>query len=129
MQILLDECLPKRLGRLFVGHQVKTVQQMNWSGIKNGRLLSLAQRRFDVFVTVDRGVTHQQHLADFEIGVVVLSSPSNRFNDLTRLVPEALQVIETLLPGTFVVVTEPSDENPDLPEPPDENILPTDETT
>ena len=129
MQILLDECLPKRLGRLFVGHQVQTVQQMNGSGIKNGRLLSLAQRRFDVFVTVDRGVTHQQHLADFEIGVVVLSSPSNRFNDLTRLVPEALQVIETLLPGTFVVVTQPSDENPDLPEPPDENILPTDETT
>lgn len=130
MRILLDECLPRRLGRLFVGHQIKTVQQMNWAGIKNGRLLSLAQQRFDVFVTVDRGVTHQQHLADFEIGVVVLSSRSNQIDELSRLVPEALKVIETLPPGTFVVVAEPSGSNdPHLIDPPDENILPIDETT
>ena len=130
MKLLLDECVDWRLARQLTGHSVRSVQQMGWAGIKNGRLLSLAQQRFDVFVTVDRGVTHQQHLADFEIGVVVLSSRSNQIDELSRLVPEALKVIETLPPGTFVVVAEPSGSNdPHLIDPPDENILPIDETT
>ena len=34
---------------------------MGWAGIKNGRLLAAAEKEFDVFVTVDRNLSFQQH--------------------------------------------------------------------
>jgi hypothetical protein len=42
MRLLIDECLPRALKRLLRGHTCRTVQEMAWSGIKNGALLSLA---------------------------------------------------------------------------------------
>jgi len=49
MRILLDECMPKRLTRELVGHDVRTVQQMGWTGLKNGVLLTKAAESFVVF--------------------------------------------------------------------------------
>jgi hypothetical protein len=43
MRLLIDECLPRALKRLLRGHTCRTVQEMAWSGIKNGALLSLAE--------------------------------------------------------------------------------------
>jgi predicted nuclease of predicted toxin-antitoxin system len=57
MRILLDECIDRRLARDLVGYEVKTVPQMGWAGVKNGQLLSLAVREFDVFVTVDQDLS------------------------------------------------------------------------
>ena len=53
MRILLDECVNPRVREAFSEHDVKTVIEMGWGGITNGRLLALAQPGFDVFVTVD----------------------------------------------------------------------------
>jgi len=36
---------------------------MGWAGIKNGELLRLASASFDVFLTVDRNIEHQQDVA------------------------------------------------------------------
>ena len=47
MRILIDECLDWRLGRALTGHDCVSVQKMGWGGIKNGRLLALAQAEFD----------------------------------------------------------------------------------
>lgn len=54
MKLLLDECIDRRLAKDLEGHDVKTVPQMGWAGIKNGALLTLAEQDFDVFITVDR---------------------------------------------------------------------------
>jgi predicted nuclease of predicted toxin-antitoxin system len=43
MRILIDECLNWRLGRALLGHYCVSVEKMGWSGVKNGRLLTLAQ--------------------------------------------------------------------------------------
>ena len=43
MRILLDEDVPRRLANLLVGHDVSTVPQSGWAGIKNGKLLALAR--------------------------------------------------------------------------------------
>ena len=43
MQILIDECLPKKLKQELVGHSVFTVQEKGWAGMKNGELLSRAE--------------------------------------------------------------------------------------
>ena len=53
MRLLLDECVPKRLKRELLGHEVKTVQDMGWAGIKNGALLKLADGQFDALLTDD----------------------------------------------------------------------------
>jgi len=104
VNILLDECVPKRLARYFTGHTVKTVPQMGWATIKNGRLLALAEGRFDVFLTVDRNLSFQQPLTKFKVAVLVVSSPSNRFRDLQPLVPAILAALPRCKAGQLVRV-------------------------
>ena len=51
MRILIDECLNWRLGLELSGHDAVSVQKMGWSGISNGKLLTLAvQNQFDIFL-------------------------------------------------------------------------------
>jgi hypothetical protein len=104
LKVLLDECLDWRLSREIAGHEVKTARQMGWSTVKNGELLALAAKDFDVFVTVDRNLSFQQNLPEFEIAVVVLRSRSNRLADLRPLVPALLAALTAAKPGvaTFV---------------------------
>ena len=61
MKILFDECVPKRLRKLFQKHDVKTVQEAGWGGVKNGELLKKASERFEVLITVDRNLAFQQN--------------------------------------------------------------------
>ncbi len=93
MKVFVDECVDWRLARDIVGHEVKTARQMGWSTIENGELLALAEKEFDVFVTVDRNLSFQQHLPAFTIAVIVLRAVSNRLADLQPLVPELLASI------------------------------------
>ena len=104
MKILLDECIDRRLARDLQGHTVKTAPQMGWAGIKNGRLLALAENEFDVFVTVDRNLSFQQHLPKFKIAVLVLSARSNRLADLQPLVPAMLAIFPTLKAGEAMLI-------------------------
>ena len=67
MKLLIDECLPRTLKRLLGDHECRTVQEMGWSGKKNGELLSLAELEFDVLVTVDQGMEYEQNLANRKI--------------------------------------------------------------
>ncbi len=99
MKILLDECIDRRLAKDLEGHDVKTVPQMGWAGIKNGALLTLAEREFDVFITVDRNLSFQQNLPKFDIAVLVLHSSSNRLADLRPLAPKILLMLPTLTKG------------------------------
>ena len=62
MRILLDECVPRKLGRELVGHPVRTVTQVGWAGIKNGSLLLSAARDFDVFITMDRRLSRDSQI-------------------------------------------------------------------
>lgn len=88
MRILLDECVPRRLRQELPGHDVHTVPEMGWSGKKNGELLQLmAVQGFEVLLTVDQSIRHQQNLQTAGIAVVVLVAVSNRLGDLVPLMP------------------------------------------
>jgi predicted nuclease of predicted toxin-antitoxin system len=104
MNILLDECLDWRLGRYLPGHIVKTVQDMDWRGIKNGRLLSLAQTQFQVFITGDRNLSFQQNLSRFSLAAVVLKAPSIRLVHTRPLMAKVLSLLPALKPGQLVTV-------------------------
>jgi predicted nuclease of predicted toxin-antitoxin system len=91
VKVLLDECVPTRLARLLTEHSVATVPKHGWAGIKNGDLLRLAEKEYDVFVTVDRKISVEQDLTKFDIAVVLIRSRSNRLEDIRPLAPELLQ--------------------------------------
>jgi hypothetical protein len=93
VKVLLDECVDRRLARDIEGHEVRTVPEAGWAGLKNGELLKRAQEQFDVFVTVDRNLPFQRNLSVFSIAVIILRTPTNRLDDLRALVPELLTVI------------------------------------
>ena len=104
MRILLDESLPRDLGREMPGHEVRTVQQEKWAGLKNGDLLRRAGEQFDVLVSGDRNLEFQQNLSHLPIPVVVLVAVSNRIEALRPLLPELLQVIQRIRTGELVRV-------------------------
>jgi len=105
MKLLLDECIDRKLTREFVGYEVKTVPQMGWAGVKNGQLLALAEKEFDIFITVDRNLSFQHNLSQFDIAVIVLQAASNRLADLKPLVPKVLAILATATKGQAVVVS------------------------
>ncbi|MEH1926275.1 DUF5615 family PIN-like protein [Nostoc sp.] len=105
MKLLLDECIDRKFAREFVDYEVKTVPQMGWAGVKNGQLIVLAEREFDVFITVDPNLSFQQNLPQLDIAVIVLQVPSNRLADLKPLVPEILAILTTATKGQATVVS------------------------
>jgi hypothetical protein len=96
MKVLLDECLPKKLKRDVQADVVKTVPEMGWAGTKNGALLRLVEREFDVFLTNDQNLEHQQNLKRFDLAIVVLVALTNDIEDLKPLMPAANEAIRTI---------------------------------
>jgi hypothetical protein len=62
MKVLLDECLPRKLKREVNAEVVTTVPEAGWATVQNGALLRLAEQEFDVFLTNDQNLEHQQNL-------------------------------------------------------------------
>ena len=104
MRLLLDESLPSRLRRSLPGHSVKTVVEMSWGGVKNGKLLVLASQHFDAFLTADKNLPYQQNLAKLPLAVVVLSAHSNELPHLLPLIPLLEKTLATLQPCTYAKV-------------------------
>lgn len=105
MRVLLDEPVPRSLKRLLPGHQVSTVQGRGWSSKENGELLALASQEFDVFVTADQNIPHQQNLKRFAIAVVVLVTASNRIGAYEPLADQLRDAVQRASQGTASVVT------------------------
>ena len=66
MNILFDHCVPKRLRRS-LSHPVKTTREMGWERLRNGILLAEAAKQFDLLLTVDQNIKHQQNMATLPI--------------------------------------------------------------
>jgi hypothetical protein len=75
------------------GHDVKTVAEAGWVGVKNGELLRLAASEFDVLITVDRNLEYQQNFSGLQLAVLVILSPSNDIGVLRPLMPAVLAAI------------------------------------
>ena len=104
MRLLLDECVPARLRKALPSHEVTTVGQAGWSGIKNGKLLALAAASFDAFITVDKNLPYQQNAASLPIAVLVLDAVSNELTYLLPLVPALERELSNLGTRRYVLV-------------------------
>lgn len=95
MKILLDESLPRKL-RLDFGpeHEVWTVRDKGWLSKKNGELLKLIEENnFEIFITVDKNLQHQQNLQGLSVTVVILIAKDNRLQTLRKLIPKLFERI------------------------------------
>ena len=105
MRILLDECLPRPLRRLLLGHEVATAQERGWTGLQNGDpLRRAAADGFEVFLTMDKSIEFQQDVANLALAVVALRARSNDIVDLEPLIPQVLAILPSADPGQFVRV-------------------------
>ena len=106
MRLLLDECLPRTLKREFRGHKIQTVPEMGWAGKKNGELLRLAEKEFDVFITLDQNLQYQQNLNKSLMAVVLLSVKNNRSESIQPLVPKILTTLSHLRSGQVIRIVK-----------------------
>jgi predicted nuclease of predicted toxin-antitoxin system len=102
-RILLDENIDNFLKTLFAPQfEVATVRERGWNGKKNGELLRLAQEEFDVFVTMDKSLEHQQNLRSLGLGVVVLYAHSNAYSLIAPMMPKVNEAITLVQVGEVV---------------------------
>jgi hypothetical protein len=106
MKLLLDECLPRSAKLLFSGsgHTCETARDAGFGGKENGELLSLAERTFDVLITVDKNPKHQQNIANRRIAILVVRAISNDIDDIWPHFPEVLAALRLIKSGEIIEV-------------------------
>ncbi len=88
MKILLDECVTKHLKPYLNEYEVFTVREMQWSGIKNGKLMSLCvENSFDILLTIDKNLQYQQNLEKYLVTIVVLNTFTSKAEELIIFLP------------------------------------------
>ncbi len=102
MRILFDENVPAPLRQFFADDHVVTVQQLGWSGIENGELVSRAEADFDVLVLADKNLRYQQNLAGRRLALVEL--PTNRWPILEQLGIHVADAVHSASVGSYVIV-------------------------
>ena len=106
MKVLIDECVPKEFKASLAAreHTFFTVPEAGLAGKQNGELLDLAEGKFDLFITLDRGIQYQQNLGGRKLSIILIRAKSNRLVDLTPSASECLEIMRLIQPGQLVVV-------------------------
>lgn len=109
MRVLIDECLPKQIKRFLSAEMVRTVPEMGWASAKNGALLHLVEKDFDVLLTNDQNLEHQQNIKKFDLAFVVLVAETNDISDLEPLMLNANEAMKKIRSGEIMYIEETSD--------------------
>lgn len=104
MNLLLDECVTNDLKADLVGHDVSTIEDAGFKGLKNGELLRVASVTFEVLVTVDQNLRFQQNMRNFDIAILVLKARRSTYPFLKPLIPAALEELTNIKVGDIVVI-------------------------
>ncbi len=105
MKILLDECTPLIVKKRLPEKDISTVQEMGWSGLKNGDLLAVAEGNFDVFITTDKNLRYQQNLSQRKFAVLLL--PSNQVPVVEALISTIEAALSRVQTGDFIEIPLP----------------------
>ena len=88
------------------GHECSTVPEAGFAGRTNGELLRLAESKFDVFVTLDKGMQFQQNLAGCKIKILLIRAKSSRVADILPLIPACLVALHSIKPAQLMQIGE-----------------------
>jgi hypothetical protein len=105
--ILLDNNVPRGVGRALTSHTVQEARDRGWATLKNGDLLNAAEDAgFQVLVTADLNIRYQQNLRQRKIAIVVLSQL--RWSLVRRHLMAIAEAVHTAQTGSFVEVEIPN---------------------
>ena len=105
--MLLDENIDIRFKKAFDGspHEVFTIRDMGWNGIKNGQLLQkMKDNSFDILVAVDKNLPYQQNKDTLPVSIFILNVYRNVLPALLPLVPLLLEKWEHVLAKTVYII-------------------------
>jgi hypothetical protein len=92
-------CVPRfKSGFVSHGHECFTVPEVGLAGRKNGELLTLAEGKFDVFVTIDKNIRYQQNLSGRKIAILIIRARSSEIDDLLRELPGCIAALQSIQP-------------------------------
>jgi len=101
--LLFDQNVPAPLARHIVNHEVSLADDLGWGDLTNGKLIDVAEAAdFDVLVTADRNIRHQQNLFGRKIALVVLST--KHWPVIKGHLLEITAAIERAAKGTYTEV-------------------------
>ena len=102
MRILFDHGTPRGIARWLEGHSVREAKVQGWDTLTNGELLKAAEDAgFDLLLTTDQNLPHQQNMVGRKIAVV-LSKASWRL--IKPAIPQIVAAIQAAQPGSVTVV-------------------------
>jgi hypothetical protein len=108
MRVVFDNGTPRGVASALADHIVEEARSRGWNTLKNGELLDAAEAAgFEVFVTTDRHIRHQQNLVDRKLAIVVLGK--GRWKLIRSRLPEIAKAVADVVPGSFVEVEIPND--------------------
>lgn len=106
IKILFDQGTPAPLRHYFIGHNVKTAFEENWSVFKNGELLDIAEKNgYELFITTDQNLRYQQNLQNRKIAIIVLLSTS--WPKIKNCIDDILQALKGIAPGNYLEIKIP----------------------
>jgi hypothetical protein len=110
--ILFDHGTPKGLVRALAGHTVLTAQSRGWGRLSNGALLNAAEEAgFELLLTIDRRIRHQQNLGVHRLALVVLTG-STRWSRVREHADRISAAVAAATPGSYSEVIIPFEPNP-----------------
>jgi hypothetical protein len=106
VRILFDQGAPSPLRHLLKHHEISTAYDRGWSRLKNGELLDAAEKAgFEVFLTTDMQLKHQQNLKSRRMAIVVISTPS--WPRIERAATDVLRAVDAARPGSYSEIEIP----------------------
>ena len=106
MLILFDNGTPAPLRYALKGHVVVEAIERGWDKLVNGELIAVAEAAgFDLLLTTDKNIRHQQNLTGRKMALMVLST--NNWSLVKTHIGEIMAAIDAAAPGSYTEVEIP----------------------
>jgi hypothetical protein len=80
---------------------------MGWRKTKDRDLLALADAYpFDIFITADKNLPHQQNILGYKLKIIVLNTKTTKPNYLISMIEQAFLIILTLVSGSITLIDD-----------------------
>lgn len=99
MRIIFDQGTPVPIRQHLPSHQVSTAFELGWDRLSNGELLDAAESKFDLLITTDQNLKHQQNLSGRRLAIFVLSTTS--WPKIQKHIKQVSDAVEGIRPGEF----------------------------
>jgi hypothetical protein len=106
MFVLLDNATPRGVVAALRGHVVKEGRPRGWDELKNGALLDAREAAgFEVLLTTEKNIHHQQNPSRRKIAMVVLGK--GRWQLIRLMLLQVAAAVDAATPGSFTEVVIP----------------------